>query len=119
MKRRKVKPNGTPAIQSNSSKRKTTLTKHATTGDVIMLPNKNGLYIVENAEYTGGSGSFFGTDYYPDAWHVYARRLADNGEYNPKAKLITFTQDTHCYNNCIDNVKRIEKRKKIVSWVKR
>ncbi|KKU33359.1 hypothetical protein A3K29_05560 [Candidatus Collierbacteria bacterium RIFOXYB2_FULL_46_14] len=63
-------------------------------------------FVIERAEMEGGStgGGMSGHDDYPDALHVTARRLFQNGDYNPEGELIKFTYDTNCYINSIDHV---------------
>ena len=80
----------------------------AQVGDVVKIPGKRGLWVVEQARMTGGGTAMF-NDYYPDAWHVWARKLNKNKEYNPKATGIEFTQNTNCYNTVIDGVEKIGK----------
>ena len=100
---------------------------YAKVGDVITIPGKRGAFVVEEARMSGG-GTAQGGDVYPDAWHVKARalRIKRSGskdtsrfQYNPKAKLIEFTQHTNCYNNVIEGVVQVGQMKKVVDfrWV--
>lgn len=89
---------------------------YAQIGDVIEFPKREGKWVVEKAEMTGGGYAMF-NDYYPDAWHVTARRLNDDGSYNPKRRTVRFTQNTVCYNTVIKGVKKVGKLKKVVNFV--
>lgn len=93
---------------------------YAEVGDVIKIPGKRGEFVVEEARMTGGGQAH--NDIYPDAWHVWARKLTGTVyqltkvQYNPKATLIKFTQHTNCYNTVIDGVEQIGKMEKIVDF---
>jgi hypothetical protein len=80
-------------------------------GDVITIPGKSGKWVVEDAKMTGGG--YCHNDYYPDAWHVTARRLNEDGTYNPNGDSVGFTQDTNCYSNVIIGVEKVGKMKRI------
>ena len=89
--------------------------KLAKVGDMIKLPKKNdpkgSTWVVINAEMTGGGTGHGPHDIYPDAWHVSAMRVSENGGVlvgRPR----TFTQNTNCYNDCIDGVELVGKWKK-------
>jgi hypothetical protein len=82
-------------------------------GDVIEIPGKKGFWIVEKTEMTGGGTGHGPHDIYPDAWHVTARRLEGN---EAVGKPFVFTQDTNCFNTCIEGVKTVEKR--VAKWVR-
>lgn len=84
---------------------------YAKEGDVIEIPRKDGKWIVERAEMSGGGVAMF-NDTYPDAWHVWARKLHDDGTYNPDRRLFKFTQNTNCYNSVIDGVEKVGQMKK-------
>ncbi len=88
---------------------------YAEVGDVIKIPRRTGTFVVEEAKMTGG-GRAHANDVYPDSWHVEARKLT-NTKYNPKAKLIEFTQHTNCYNDVIEGVKQVGRMKKTVDFV--
>lgn len=45
-------------------------------------------FVVETANMQGGSHGF--GDDYPDGWHVRARRLSEDGSYDPKGEVIRF-----------------------------
>jgi hypothetical protein len=80
--------------------------KRARVGDVIEIPRRRGLWVVERAEMEGG-GYAMGTDYYEDALHVTARKLNSKGGYNrydKHGRALTFTMDTRSYNTCIDGI---------------
>lgn len=83
-------------------------------GDVIKIPRRRGIYVVESAKMDGGGISMF-NDIFPDAWTVIARLLIDN-KYDPTSKVITFTQHTTCYNNKIDGIKKVGKMMKSVNF---
>ncbi len=46
-------------------------------------------FVVETARMQGG-GIVSPGDGYPDGWHVQARRLNDDGTYNPRGEVIQF-----------------------------
>ena len=71
-------------------------------------------FVVEEAKYDGGST---GRDPYPDGWHVLARKLNKDDQYNPNGELIEFYQ-TGCFNCMVKNPKIIGKMKKTVNFQK-
>jgi hypothetical protein len=81
---------------------------YAEQGDIIKIPGHSGLWVVEEARMTGGGRAH--NDYYPDAWHVTARKLnyvapsSDGPVYDPNNQTITFTQHTLAFNNVIEGV---------------
>lgn len=81
---------------------------YAEKGDIITIPGKTGLWVVEDAKMTGGGRAH--NDSYPDAWHVWARLLTyENAQataptYDPNAPEIKFTQHTNSFNTVIDGV---------------
>lgn len=82
-------------------------------GDVIRsekLPGKKALYVVETARLQGGStaGGINSNLDWPDGWHIEARRLAKNKNYNPKNSLIEFYQ-SGCFGNMISEVELVGK----------
>jgi len=84
---------------------------YAKEGDVITISRKDGKWIVEKAEMSGGGVAMF-RDTYPDAWHVWARKLNEDGTYASKRRLLKFTQHTNCYNSVIDSVEKVGQMKK-------
>ncbi len=97
---------------------------YAEVGDVITIPGKRGQFVVEEAEMTGGGMAH--NDVYPDAWHVKARSLrkkrsdskdGSSVQYNPKARLVEFTQHTNSYNTVIDGVEQVGQMAKVVDFV--
>ena len=88
----------------------------AKVGHIISIPKKSGTWVVEEAEMTGG-GYAQAMDYYPDSWHVIARKLDKDGSYNPKGRKTTFTQNTNCYNTVIEGVKKVGQKKRVVEFV--
>jgi len=90
--------------------------KRVRKGDIIIIPGKRGSFLVESAKMSGGGYGHGPGDIYPDAWTVRARRLYGSGGFNPRSKIFEFTQDTNCYNNCIDNVKIIGKMEEVITW---
>lgn len=46
-------------------------------------------FVVESAKMEGGGGGH-GGETYPDGWHVRARRLNEDGTYNPNGEAIRF-----------------------------
>lgn len=77
--------------------------KTARVGDVIAIPNREGLYVVERAAMEGGGTAMF-NDVYPDALHVTARKLGPRGGYIKNGRTLTFTMDTNCYNTVIEGI---------------
>lgn len=47
-------------------------------------------FVVEAANMQGGGSGNGPGDDYPDGWHVRARRLNEDGSYNPKGEAIHF-----------------------------
>ena len=47
-------------------------------------------FVVEVANIQGGGTGHGSGDVYPDGWHVQARRLNDDGTYNPNGEIIRF-----------------------------
>lgn len=80
--------------------------KTAKVGDVIVIPNHKGLFVVERAVYEGGSrgGGMSGHDDYPDALHITARKLGDRGGYQKNGRTLKFTMDTNCYSDVIEGI---------------
>lgn len=67
----------------------------------------NALFVVEEARMEGGGTAMF-NDYYPDGWHVKARRLDSNRDYEPNGELIRFYQ-SGCFTTNIGDVELVEK----------
>lgn len=57
-------------------------------------------FVVESAVMCGGGYGHGPNDYYPDGWGVTARRLNDDGSYNPDGELISFYQGG-CFNTTL------------------
>ena len=51
-------------------------------------------FVVESARMEGGS---HGRDEYPDGWHIIARRLSEDDDYDPDGEVIQFYM-TGCFN---------------------
>ena len=66
------------------------------------LTRKDAEFLVEDARLQGGSGPH-ARDVYPDGWHVTARRLNDDGSYNPDGEVIQFYQ-SGCFTHTIGEV---------------
>jgi hypothetical protein len=62
-------------------------------------------FVVEKADMQGGGRAMF-NDYYPDGWHVTARRLNDDRSYNPKGEIIQFYQ-SGCFTTNIGEVELV------------
>ena len=58
-------------------------------------------FVVEATEMTGGGTGHGPGDVYPDGWHVTARRLRDDGAYDPDGEVIRFYQ-TGCFNCMVE-----------------
>lgn len=67
----------------------------------------NALFVVEEARMEGGGTAMF-NDYYPDGWHVKARRLGPNENYDSDGELIRFYQ-SGCFTTNIGDVELVEK----------
>lgn len=64
-------------------------------------------FIVEAAAMEGGgSGGHGPGDDYPDGWHVKARRLNQDGSYDPDGEVIGFYMTGHF--NCMINPKEVQ-----------
>jgi len=57
-------------------------------------------FVVEEAQMEGGGTGMGPGDVYPDGWAVYARRLHDDGTYDPKGEVIMFYM-SGCFNNMV------------------
>lgn len=70
------------------------------------------LFVVEKADLKSGGYGHGIHDAYPDGWCVRARRLKDNGTYNPTGEVIEF-YTSGCFNNQLDpkDIKVIKKMK--------
>jgi hypothetical protein len=66
-----------------------------------------GQYVVTSAKLTGGSY----TNRYPDGWKVAARRLSDDGSFDPDGEVVKFYQSGHftAMNREVQPVRRLEK----------
>jgi hypothetical protein len=69
------------------------------------------LFVVEEAKMDGGGSTGYPGDFYPDGWHVTARRLSDDRKYNPDGELISFYQ-SGCFNCMVEEVEVIGRMKK-------
>lgn len=58
-------------------------------------------FVVESANMQGGGTGHGPGDVYPDGWHVQARRLNNNGTYDPKGEVIRFYM-SGCFTCIID-----------------
>ena len=47
-------------------------------------------FVIEKAKMQGGGAAHGPGDFYPDGWHVQARRLSDSGTYDPNGEVISF-----------------------------
>lgn len=61
------------------------------------------LFVVETACMQGGGIGHGPNDIYPDGWYIKARRLNENGSYNPNGELISFYQ-SGCFTCLIPQV---------------
>ena len=94
-------------------------TKKAKIGDVI-IPKKRGKleYVVEKAVMEGGGHQLEMSghhSYFPDGWHVTARQLKKDGEYNSSGRLIDFYQ-SGCFCDMIEEVTVVGKMKVEVTY---
>jgi hypothetical protein len=65
------------------------------------------LFVVEKANSQGGSiGGHSPHDVFPDGWHIEARRLREDGTYNPRGEVIEFYQ-TGYFNCMVPIVERV------------
>ena len=58
-------------------------------------------FVVEKANMEGGGTGHGAGDVYPDGWHVEARRLNEDGTYNPKGEVILFYM-SGCFTNTVE-----------------
>jgi len=67
-------------------------------------------FVVESANMQGGGTGHGPGDTYPDGWHVQARRLDENGTYDPNGEVICFYM-SGCFTCMVDpiNVKVVGK----------
>lgn len=82
-------------------------------GDVIEIPGKEGIWIVEQARMDGGGTGMGAHDVFPDVWTVTARQLDGTLPYG---EPFEFSQESG-YRNEIKDVKTLEKRR-VVIWVR-
>lgn len=73
-----------------------------------------GDYVVERTRMTGGGSGHGYNDYYPDGHQVRARKLNEDGSYDPDGTVVEFYQ-SGCFNNTIlpgevEVHRRMEKR---------
>lgn len=61
-------------------------------GHTLDLGYLKGRYVVEHARSQGGGTAHGPHDIYPDGWHIRARKLNDDGSYNPLGIEIEFYQ---------------------------
>jgi len=67
-------------------------------------------FVVEKTAMDGGGTGHGPGDVYPDGWHIYARRLNEDGTYNLKGEVIEFYQ-RGCFNCMVKEVKVVGKMK--------
>lgn len=85
--------------------------KFSKAGHSLDLSYLKGAYVVEHARMEGGGTGHGPGDVYPDGWHVRARKLADDGCYDPLGVMISFFQ-SGCFsvvNKEIPVVSRMER----------
>lgn len=61
-------------------------------GHTLDLSYLRGRYVVVHARSQGGGTGHGSHDIYPDGWHIQARKLNDDGSYNPLGIEIEFYQ---------------------------
>lgn len=57
-------------------------------------------YVVEDTRHAGGGTGHGPHDVYPDGWEITARRLKDDGSYDPDGEVVRFYQSGSF--NCMD-----------------
>jgi len=73
-------------------------------------------FVVESAKMDGGDTG--GRDDYPDGWHVKARRLGENGSYDPDGKMIQFYMSgSFTYMVELEDVEIVGKMKREVKFI--
>jgi hypothetical protein len=72
-------------------------------GDHIDESRTTAKFVVEWTGMDGGGTGHGPHDVYPDGWHVKARRLADDGSYDPRGEVIEFYQ-SGCFNCMVEEV---------------
>lgn len=70
------------------------------------------LFVVERAEMTGGGTGHGAHDVYPDGWNIAARRLHQDGTYNPKGEVINFYQ-SGSFTGLIPEVEVVDRMKMV------
>lgn len=68
------------------------MTNAAQLGDIIKVPGKPGLYVVERAEEQGAGIGHHPGDQYPNGHHITARLLGDKLSYDAQRESISFYQ---------------------------
>ena len=68
------------------------MTNTAQLGDIIKVPGKPGLYVVERAEEQGAGIGHHPGDQYPNGHHITARLLGDKLSYDAQRESISFYQ---------------------------
>ena len=81
--------------------------KRVRKGHTLDLSYLKGSYVVEYARSEGGGTGHGPHDVYPDGWHIKARKLFDDGTYNPNGEEIDFYQSGAftCVNENVPVVK--------------
>ena len=75
--------------------------KYPKLGSVITIPNRQGEFVVEYANWEGGGTGMGPHDVYPDGLHIKARKLSKGRKYNRKNRSIKFVWGPSCYNTQI------------------
>ncbi len=73
-----------------------------------------GQYVVTETRMEGGGTAMF-NDYYPNGWHVKAKKLDANGTYNDTAEEISFYQ-SGAFTAMIETKEVIRKMKRKVTF---
>lgn len=84
-------------------------TREAMVGDIILLNDQK--YVVEETKMCGGGTGHGPFDIYPDGWHVTARRLNNDGTYDPHGLTKKFYM-SGCFTNMITEVEVVGKMKR-------
>ena len=84
-------------------------------GHTLDLSYLKGRYVVEHARSQGGTGHG-SHDSYPDGWHIRARKLNEDGSYNPTGVEIAFYQ-SGAFTVVNEKVPVVGRLKRVVDFV--
>ena len=86
-------------------------------GDVLTIPEKGGLWVVEEAGWSGGGTGHGPHDVYPDGLHVTARRLTHSFQYDLPQESIKFVWGPAPYNTAIEGCIVVVRMTRVVDFI--